>query len=181
MEDFGASSYHRYLEGDADALNDIVREYGDSLVRFAHAFLGDTAAAEDVMEDTFAVLIVKRKKFDERAKFGTYLFSIARNKCLDILRVKKRYAPLNEDILHVGDLESDVILSEKRKVVRENMRYLPKDYRLVLELVYFDEFTIEQASVILRKNRKQIYNLLYRAKSALKEILYKAGFDYEDQ
>ncbi|MCH5163715.1 MAG: sigma-70 family RNA polymerase sigma factor [Clostridiales bacterium] len=182
MTDYGASSYHRFLQGDQSALEELVRLYGDALVRFAYCFLSDSYAAEDVMEDTFATLIVKRKKFTEGAKFKTYLFSIARNKCIDVLRAKKRVFRLDNNVANVvkGDPESDVMLSERNKLIYLCMQQLSEEYREVLNLVYFEGFDIPEVSSILHKSRKQVYNLLARAKTHLKEILLKAGIQNEN-
>ena len=183
MTDHGASSYHRFLQGDPNALEELVREYGDALVRFAYCFLSDSYAAEDVMEDTFAALIVKRKKFTERAKFKTYLFQIARNKCIDVLRARKRVVHLDENVANVlsgADPEADAALSQRNQILYSCMQQLPESYREVLDLVYFEEFTITETAATLHKSRKQVYNLLSRAKENLKEILKKAGIDHEN-
>lgn len=182
MTDYGASSYHRYLQGDPNALEELVREYSDPLVRFAYCLLCDSHAAEDVMEDTFAALIVKKKKFTERAKFRTYLFQIARNKCIDILRARKRYVYLDQDVSNVlsGDPEEDAALSDRNKILYGCMQQLPEKYREVLDLVYFEGFRVAETSAILRKSRKQVYNLLARAKRDLKVFLIKAGIDDEN-
>ena len=181
MTDYGASSYHRYLQGDDKALEELVKMYGDSLVRFAFCFLGNSFEAEDVMEDTFVTLIVKRKKYVQKAKFKTYLFQIARNKCIDILRARKRTAPLEDhSSAPLIDPEAEVALSDKNKLLYDCMQQLRDEYRWVLNLIYLEGFSIAEAGAILHKNRKQVYNLLARAKSSLKEILLKAGIDNEN-
>ncbi|MCH5156360.1 MAG: RNA polymerase sigma factor [Clostridiales bacterium] len=182
MTDFGASSYHRYLQGDSSALEDLVREYGDTLVRFCYSFLNDYYSAEDVMEETFATLIVKRKKFSERAKFKTYLFKIARNKCIDILRSRNRTVELNDNLndLLSDSPESTALLSDRNKQLYKCMLLLPEAYRQVLILVYFEDFSVEETGKVLYKNRKQIYNLLSRARASLKEILIKEGINSEN-
>lgn len=181
MADYGASSYHRYLQGDVNALEELVREYGDTLVRFSYSFLHDYYSAEDVMEDTFTTLVIKRKKFTEKAMFKTYLFKIARNKCIDILRTRKRTVPLDDlnDLLSDSP-ESTALLSDRNKQLYKCMLRLPEAYCQILILVYFEGFSIEQTATILHKNRKQIYNLLSRARLSLKEILIKEGINSEN-
>ena len=150
MTDYGASSYHRYLQGDQGALEELVKEYGDKLVRFSYCILGDPYAAEDVMEDTFATLIVKRKKFEENAKFSTYLFQIARNRCMDLLRKRKKLYSLPLDDLgrlpHGSDPEEEAIGAEEKTALYKTL---------------------------CARNKKQIYTLLSRAKACLKELLQK--------
>lgn len=181
MTDNGASSYHRFLKGDMNALEELVGIYGDALVRFAYCFLGDPYAAEDVMEESFAALIVRRKSFTDGAKLKAYLFKIARNKCMDALRTRKRYAPLHEESCETlfGDAEQDVLNIERNKKLYGALQQLPKTYRETLDLVYLEGFSVAETAAILHKNRKQIYNLLARSKRTLKEILEKEGLHNE--
>lgn len=170
----GASSYHRFISGDKDAFGDIVRYYGDSLVCFAYCILRDSDAAEDAVADTFATLLVKPRKFVENAKFKTYLYAITRNKCMDVLRAqKRRAAPCDIENLFAGDSESEIFARERDRRVYICMQNLPEQYRDVLYLEYFDGFSAEEICKIMKKNRKQVYNLTARAKSSLKELLVK--------
>ena len=178
----GAELYNKYLRGDNEALEQLVIGYGDGLIGYAYCFLHDFAAAEDVMEDTFATLIVKRKKFVARSPFEAYLFRIARNKCLDRLRKAKRETRL-DDSLATADFAS--VEDDALKVVRDEKVYkamltLPRDYRTVLYLMYYQGFTVDEIAAALGKNKKQVYNLLSRAKAALKQLLIKEGIGYED-
>lgn len=177
--DYGLQCYTRFLHGDETGLEDLVREYGDSLVRFAYCFLKDSAAAEDVMEDTFTTLVVKRKKFEGRAQFRTYLFRIARNKCVDHLRARKRLVPLCdfENVLHGADPERDAMRSLRNETLYRCIEGLPAPYRESLLLFYFEGFSVAEISLILKKSRKQVYNLLARAKTTLKEFLSKEGIN----
>lgn len=173
--------YNRYLQGDGKALEQLVVEYGDSLAAYAYCFLHDFSAAEDVMEDTFATLIVGRKPFTERSPFEAYLFRIARNKCIDRLRKRKREVGLCEGIVADGaSVEEDALRSVRDEAVYKAMLTLPQDYRSVLYLTFYRDFSVEEIRTALRKTRKQVYNLIARAKASLKEILIKEGIGYED-
>lgn len=178
----GTELYNQYLRGDNGALEQLVIGYGDELIGYAYCFLRDFAAAEDVMEDTFATLIVKRKRFVARAPFEAYLFRIARNKCLDRLRKAKRETSLN-DVAAFSDFSSaeyDALKSIRDEKVYKAMLTLPQDYRDVLYLMYYQGFSVDEIRAARSKNKKQVYNLLSRAKAALKEILIKEGIGHED-
>ena len=60
------------------------------------------------------------------------------------------------------------------------MQQLPEQYRQVLQLTYFDGFDVEQITVITKKSKKQVYNLLTRARSSLGKLLIKEGISDED-
>lgn len=176
----GASSYRRFLSGEKEAFEEIVRTYSDSLVFFSYAIVGDRAAAEDVMMDTFVSLIVKKRQFREERAFKAYLFKTARNKSVDYLRSRKRQISLDSiETLAVQDsLESAVIKSERDKRLYECMLLLPSDYRDALYLVYIEDFSVEETCKVFGKSRKQVYNLLCRAKASLRTLMSKEDLDY---
>ena len=60
------------------------------------------------------------------------------------------------------------------------MKKLSPDYRQILWLSYFEELSNEEIAIVMKKNSRQIRNLLYRAKMSLRSVLEKEGFDYED-
>ena len=60
------------------------------------------------------------------------------------------------------------------------MKKLNNEYRQVLYLVYFENFSNNETAEIMLKSERQIRNLLYRAKGALKSLLEKEGFVYEE-
>lgn len=178
MNDRGADCYRRFLEGDKVAFEEIVKDYGDSLVRFAYCFLHDSAAAEDAVAETFAVLLVKRRKFSEDARFRPYLYRVARNKCIDYLRKMKRCEQLNDaENVFCGDAERDISDRERDRQIFLCLQRLPEQYRNALYLTYFDGFSVREVCEIMRKNEKQVYNLLARAKSNLKEIFIEEGLN----
>ena len=59
----GEQGYTRYLNGDKSGIDDIVREYNDSLIFFINGYVNDLMTAEDLAADTIVKLLVKLKKF----------------------------------------------------------------------------------------------------------------------
>lgn len=163
--------YSKYLCRDNSDLNAVVEAYADGLVRFAYCYLHSSAAAEDVMEDTFAVLIVKRKKFPNNAALKAYLYKVARNKAVDYLRRNKRFAPLDdlENVLSCESAETSACRGETREQVYRSLQQMSVQYRDVLTLVYLEGFSVSETAGILGKSVKQTYNLIARAKAAFKE------------
>lgn len=178
--DNGASSYNRFLNGDNKALDELVALYSDALVGFALCIVGDADVAEDIAADTFACLVVKRKKFADEISFRTYLFKIARNKCIDYLRsCSKKCEDVDLEQLAGGNAEADVLKRERDRLIYSAIAKLPAQYRDVLHLTYFEGFSIKEICVVMKKDVKQVYNLLGRAKYSLKEILIKEGIGNE--
>lgn len=182
MSDNGASSYHRFLQGDVGGLEELVRSYSDRLVRFAYGYVKDPDAAEDVAEDTFAALIFKRRHFEGEDGFRAWLYKIARNKSIDYLRKHARSVPLSgaERFSGGGNFEYELFAKERDRQVFDCMQVLPEQYRSALYLAYFDGFSVNEIAKIMKKSRKQVYNLLARGRSSLREILIREGVVYEN-
>lgn len=177
--DVGTELYLQYVNGNASALQQLVEMYSDGLVRFAYCFVASSDVAEDIMEDTFAAIVATKRRFSPRAVFKTYLYKIARNKCVDHIRFHKRFVPLCdlENVLVFADVETDVEKRERQRALYKCLQQLPREYRDVLQLSYLEGFETQEVCTIMRKNTKQVYNLLARAKQSLKNLLEKEGIE----
>ncbi len=177
--DNGASSYRRYLDGDEAAFDEILNLYRDNLTFFINRYVHDLDAAEDLAIDTFMYLIVHRWRYNFTVPLKTYLFMIGRSRALDYLKHRKKLTmvPL-EEAAAVSDgasLEELILLGERKQALNRALSQLPEDMQLAVHLVYFEELTYEDAARVMKKNRKQVANLLYRAKEKLRTILGKDG------
>lgn len=178
-------SYRRYLSGDDSALSDIVELYNKGLILFVYGIVGNIYNAEDIASDTFLDLILKKPVFKGESSFKTWLYKIARNKAIDFFRKNKNQIQSTDDDVAESAVanetaEEELLSSERDRQLYKSMLSLPSDYRQVLELIYFANNSYSEAAEVMRKNTKQINNLAYRAKLALREALLKEGFIYED-
>lgn len=183
--DIGSAAYSRFLEGDDSGINDIIAEYKDALILYLVGFCGSMTAAEDLMEDVFVKLVVDKPAFRGKSSFKTWLFAIAANVARDYLRKSRRrgFVPL-EDAEFMPDEENDLLKehfrSEEKLAVHKCMDRLSDEYRQVLYLSFFEEFSNSETARIMHKTKRQVENLLYRAKRSLKEELRKEGYKYEE-
>ncbi|HLY20431.1 MAG TPA: sigma-70 family RNA polymerase sigma factor [Bryobacteraceae bacterium] len=76
--------------GDSGAFRVLVERHSRNLFRLAYRMTGHQEDAEDVVQETFLRAYRQLSKFDERASFGTWLYRIAANCSLDLIRVRKR-------------------------------------------------------------------------------------------
>lgn len=168
--------YRRYLQGDQEAFGNIVMAYFDHLVFFLNRYVQDPAAAEDLALDVFAALVASPKRYNFRSSLKTYLFMMGRCRALDYIkhRDKLRMEPLSQ-AAHVPSSElspEELLLADDRKrALNRALEQLDTEMRLVVHLVYFENLSCEDAARVLKKNRKQAYNLLYRAKTTLRGML----------
>lgn len=72
-------------------------------------------------------------------------------------------------------LEERFLADERKRAVNAALERLSEEMRTVVHLVYFEELSADEAAKVMKKSRKQIYNLLYRAKDALRAILGEEG------
>ena len=183
--DNGASSYRRFLEGDDDGIVQIIKDHKDGLMLYLNSFLLNIHLAEDLTEDTFVKLIARRPRFSGKSTFKTWLYAIGRNVALDFLRKNAKLPTVSAEeamtlIADEADVARQYLCSERKLQVHKALKQLNDEYRQVLVLVYFEDFQNDQVASIIGKSKKQIENLVYRAKLSLKSELEKEGFVYED-
>ena len=164
------------------SLETIIHTYSDPLVRFATSFVCNVSVAEELMEDALADVLIRDRIFNDEAHFKAYLYKAVRHRCLSYLRFHRNLVPLEdvEGVLSAGNLEADTIKKERDRVVFACLQELPLQYRQVLTLTYFDGFSVDEICAIMSRTKKQVYNLLSRAKTTLKLLLEKVGITYED-
>jgi len=178
--DNGASSYRRFLDGDDSAFDDIMKELFHSLVFFINRYVHDVHAAEDIAIDAFSDLIVHKHRYNFKVTLKTYLFMVGRSRALDYLKGRKVIDTVSlSDIQDLSDdkkaLEEIVLADERKRAVDAAVEKLPRDMCMAVHLVYFEGMTYDEAAKVMKKNRKQVDNLLYRAKKELHIILGKDG------
>ena len=178
--DNGASSYRRFLDGDEAAFDDIMKEYFYGLVFFIDRYVRDTHAAEDIAMDTFCELIVNKHRYNFRVSLKTYLYMMGRSRALDYIKHRKviEFVELSqaESLWDTRQSLLERLLADERKRrVNEAVSKLPRDMAAVVHLVYFDRLSYEETARVMKKSRKQVDNLLYRAKKELRIILGEDG------
>lgn len=178
--DHGASSYRRYLNGDEEAFHEIVKEYFDNLVFFIDRYVNDYATAEDIALDVFTQLVVSKHRYDFRVSLKTYLFMIGRSRALDYIKHRSKrptveLSEVNQVTTDEPSLEDMLLTDERKHAVNKALAQLSEEMQLVVHLVYFEGLSPNETARVLKKNRKQVYNLLYRAKTALRTILEEEG------
>ena len=178
--DNGASSYRRFLNGDESAFDDVMKELFDNLVFFVDRYVHDIHAAEDIAIDAFSDLVVNKHRYNFKVTLKTYLFMLGRSRALNYIKHRKviNFVELTEadNISAEQETLEEIILSDERKrIVNNALELLTVDMRVVVHLIYFEDLSYDEAAKVMKKNRKQVDNLLYRAKKELRIILGKDG------
>ncbi len=102
-DDSDESLMFRYRDGDVRAFELLVTRHRKAVYNFIVRFVRDAAQAEDVLQETFLRVIKSADAYEKQAKFTTWLYTIARNLCVDAARRGKHRraasldAPVNND------------------------------------------------------------------------------------
>ena len=182
--DKGADSYRRWLEGDDGALADLVTACRPGLRAYLYGMVHDWDLADDLTQETFVKLCLKKPRDKGTASFKTWLYTIGRRTALDYLRRQKhtREVPLEDCFSLAGDdtPEAAVLRAQTTERLFAAMETLQPQHRQLLYLTYFETFTPAQAAKILRKSSRSVSSQLYRAKEALRRALGEETFFDED-
>ena len=181
--DNGASSYRRFLDGDKSAFDEIMKELFHSLVFFIDRYVQDIHTAEDIAIDVFSDLIVHPHRYNFKVSLKSYVFMVGRSRALDYIKHRKvlNFVELSEaenisaEDQEYQSLEEIVLADERKRAVNATLAKLREDMRVVIHLIYFENLTYDEAAKVMKKSRKQVDNLLYRAKKELRIILGKDG------
>lgn len=149
--------------------------YRDGLTLFIRGIVHDALDAEELMIDTFARFAVKGRQFEGRSSMKTYLYSIGRNLALRHLKKHKNERCLITDEVHAvqENPEAELLRKEDQRQLYYALGQLKAEYRDTLYLLYFEDMSYREAGKVLQKTEKQIGDLAYRGKIALKVILEK--------
>lgn len=182
--DNGTANYRRFLDGNDAGFTEIVKEYKDCLTLYLNGYVANIFVAEELMEETFFKLITRKPRFNGKSSFKTWLYAIARNVALDYLKSCKNASLSIENYENVLveelSVERAYLVKEQKIELYNAMKNLSSEYRQVLFLIYFEDFTNTQAAAVMKKSNRQIENLVYRAKQSLRKRLEKEGFVYEE-
>ena len=183
--DNGASSYRRFLEGDDNGIVEIIRDYKDGLILFLNRYVHNIHTAEELAEDTFFRIVTRRPRFIAKYSFKTWLYTIGRNIAINHLKYLGKVTNISfEDLESIQNdetaLEQSYIREEQKILLHKALSKIKSEYSQVLYLKFFEDLPNEQIAVVMKKNKRQIENLIYQAKQSLKSELDKEGFHYEE-
>ena len=177
-------SYIKYLNGNDEGLVEIIRDYKDGLILYLNRFVKNFSIAEDLTQDVFVKLAIKKPNFKEESSFKTWIYKIATNKALDFIKKNRinNFQSIDEynDIQSSENVERSFLIEERKIVLHKALNSLNDAYYSVLYLSYFENLSNSEIARIMKKNTRQIENLVYRAKLSLKDELLEMGFEYEN-
>lgn len=134
--------------GNQDAMAKLYDRYSPVVYAVALRVLGDTAAAEDILQEIFMQLWRSPSAFDaSRGKLAPWLAVIARNRALDVLRKRKPQMDIEEVVVSVEpDLAGEAERNTMAQKIRLTLNQMPAAQRSALEMAYFEGYTHSEIS-----------------------------------
>lgn len=165
------------LAGEQNDYAELVRRHHAKVMGVCLSMLGDHNSAEDAAQDTFLKAHRSLAEFQGASSFGTWLYRIASNRCLDLLRQRahRREQPL-ESLTKEPAEPRDA--SEEKELVARALSRLPEDYRLILTLREMEGLSYTKLTEVLDCTMDAVKARLRRARQSFEEELrhiYGAG------
>jgi RNA polymerase sigma-70 factor (ECF subfamily) len=164
-------------EGPID-LEGLVGEYADRVYAIALRITGSPEEAEDATQDVFLSAFRNRDQFRNEANVGTWLYRIAVNAALQIVRKRRPVEPLEDTGYasdHVLDWSAELFrrleLSELRSALEQGIALLPEDTRVALVLRDVEQFSTTETAAILEISEAAVKSRVRRARVLLRQYL----------
>lgn len=133
-----------FREGDELAFVSLYNRYKDAVYGFCLKMMQDRERAEDLMQDTFMRVYENRDRLHHTKAFKSWLFTIARNQCLNTLRRDKRREPMEEhqrrSVQAPHTPASQMEKSEQIELVNEYLQHLKPSYRELLSCASMKDY-----------------------------------------
>ncbi|HEY3280698.1 MAG TPA: RNA polymerase sigma factor [Armatimonadota bacterium] len=160
----------RFLRGDSHAFDLLFLRHEGFVYNICLGILNNPEDARDITQDTFVKVYRSAAGFRGQSSFSTWIYRIAVNFCLDLLRrpAKRRAAEMPED-WEVPDSHAEAEEQNQRAIIQETLSRLRPDYRAALSLRYFQQLSYEEMADVLGMNVGRVKILLHRARKAFKD------------
>ena len=172
--------------GDQQELTKLVQQYSDSIYRVALRMLNNSAEAEDVLQETFIKALRSIENFEGRSSLSTWLYRIAVNEALMVIRKQKSEVSIIQDdfsdeesdgisVSQIVDWcclpESEFLSSETKEKLNEAILKLPENLRSVFILRDIEGLSINETAQALDLSETNVKTRLLRARMKLREEL----------
>ena len=172
-------------QGDTTAYNELMKLYRDPLYFMLLEKVGDKELAKDLTIEALGKAFKKLHMYTPNYTFSTWLFTVARNNCIDYLRKNKikttsidQFTIDNDGKKNKIDIQSDelnpegiLIRKQKIAILRQVVDKLKPKYRELVKLRYFKEMSYEEISTSLQIPIGTVKAQLYRSREQLFQIV----------
>jgi RNA polymerase sigma-70 factor (ECF subfamily) len=176
----------RVKRGDRAAFAVLVDKYKQPVMNFVFRSLRDEIEAEDLAQNVFLQAWKSRGRYRQTAKFSTWLFTIARNLCLNEIRRRSRHPAESIEEEHAEHEDQphrqyedrsqmappeQLLQGELARKIEEALAGLPENQRTAILLCRQDELSYEEIAEVLDCSLSATKSLIHRGRETLKEKL----------
>ena len=181
-----AQIVRRVLRGRKDEFSLILERYQRPIFNFIYRFYGSYEIAEELTQDTFLRCYQFLKSYDRKRKFSTWLYTVAKNLCIDHLKKQRKAREISLDqalpalerheAIRSAETDPQVacIRSQEDARLLEALGKLEPSRRVVLILYYFQGLSYQEIGEALSVPVSTVKIRIFRAKKALLEIMKDA-------
>ena len=167
---------------DPDLLDRLIEQYQHRLLRYLLFLTGNREISEDLFQETWMRVLLRGAQYNGKARFDTWLFTIARNLVIDLSRKRTTVSldelsdnsdddrPMEFPILDPSPFDQ-VQTGEDRAEVKEVLHQLESNSREVLVLRFYEDLSLEEIAGITRAPLSTVKSRLYRGLAALKPAI----------
>jgi RNA polymerase sigma-70 factor (ECF subfamily) len=172
----------RIARGDSLAMKSFYARHNVRLYRFLVRLTRREATAEELMNEVFLEIWRKADGYEGRSAVTTWMLSIAHHKAISQMRKRSEEA-LDEDDngseMADEDDDPEVKLQKRNKatVMRACMEKLTAEHRTILDLVYYHDKSVAEASEVLGIPENTVKTRMFYARKRLAELMREAGLD----
>lgn len=175
--------YEAFLAGDHASFDALMSKYRVHLIGFIQSYVRNLEVAEDLAQDVFVNLLIKRKKYDFKYSMKTYLFTIARSRAINYLKKEKPISleeyHIAEQDLYENSIEEGFIAKERDAILYNAIQKLCEKQRVAVYLADLEGLSNKEVGKALGKSVSETKMILYRARKNLKKLLEQEGFTNE--
>ena len=186
IQDPDATLMLRVKQGDMTAFEALVEKYKQPVMNLLFRTLPDATEAEDLAQHVFLQVFKSAHRYRVSAKFSTWLYTIARNLCLNEIRRRSRHPADSLDAVHPENedqparqyedsknfLPPDLLLQDElAQKIEEALAALPENQRTAILLFREDEMSYEEIARILGCSLSATKSLIHRGREVLKQRL----------
>lgn len=167
-----------FRDGDERAFAALFERFRRPVFVFALRMLGDEDAARDLVQDVFVRIWERRAQLDRPGSFRSWLFAVARNRCLSQLRRGRGLVPLDdapEEALVSAAAVDGPERDQDLVLLRRALAALKVEYREVLVLREYQELSYAEIAAITDSTESAVKSRLFKARRALHGTLEAAS------
>ena len=154
-------------------MNRAIERYADTVRRLCMVHLKNRADTEDIFQTVFLKYVLSSVSFESEEHEKAWIIRVTINACKDMLKSFYRRRTVSLDAV----IEQPALLPPDNRAVLEAVLSLPPQYKDVVYLHFYEDYTAPQISKILGKNVNTVYTIITRSKQMLREKLRGEGYE----